>query len=162
VSPLPFAAVEHDLGVAQLCPAAPFAADIGAMLAGMDPWKRGGRTAALMADRFSRNDPSAYRFAICVDLEPVGAVMIRYPFMRGPYLETLGLAETARGRGIGDAVIDWMAREVQGQAANMWLCVSDWNGPARRFYARMGFEEIGPIPDLAVAGVDEIFMRKRI
>jgi ribosomal protein S18 acetylase RimI-like enzyme len=160
---MPFAFPAYDLASGiTLTDARPHADSLGAILARMDPWQAHGRTAAEMATRFSRNDPSAFRFAIRKDDVIVGAVIVRYPFLRGAYLETLGLSEAARGLGIGRAIIDWMAAEIAGEATNLWLCVTDWNEAARRFYRAQGFVEVVPLPDLSVEGMTEIFMRKRV
>ena len=152
----------YDLGRCSLTEGTADADVLGALLAGIDPWKAHGRTAAVMADRFRRDDPSAGRFAIRAEGEIVGAVVVRFPFLRGAYLETLGLAETARGRGIGRAIIEWMEQEIAGEAANLWLCVTDWNEAARRFYRANGFSEVGLLPDLSVEGMTEVFMRKQL
>jgi ribosomal protein S18 acetylase RimI-like enzyme len=80
--------------------------------------------------------------------------------MRGPYIETIALFPEAQRRGIARRVIDWMAEEIHGEATNIWLCVTEWNAPARAAYSALGFVEIGPIPDLASVGHTEIFMRK--
>ncbi len=152
----------YDLGICSLTEGTPDADALGALLAGIDPWKAHGRPASVMADRFRRADPSAGRFAIRAEGEIVGAVVVRFPFLRGAYLETLGLAETARGRGIGRAIIEWMEQEIAGEAANLWLCVTDWNEAARRFYRANGFAEVGLLPDLSVEGMTEVFMRKQL
>ncbi len=158
----PFSLNQYDLGETRLVDGKPYAVALGALLAGMDPWQAQGRSADEMARRFSRNDPSAGRFAILRDDTVIGAVIIRYPFLRGAYLETLGLNAEARGLGIGRAILDWMAREIEGEAQNLWLCVTDWNEAARGFYRRMGFVEVAPLPDLSIAGMTEIFMRKQL
>ena len=159
---IPFRQMTYDLGRCSLTEGTADADVLGALLAGIDPWKAHGRTAAVMADRFRRDDPSAGRFAIRAEGEIVGAVVVRFPFLRGAYLETLGLAETARGRGIGRAIIEWMEQEIAGEAANLWLCVTDWNEAARRFYRANGFSEVGLLPDLSVEGMTEVFMRKQL
>ena len=159
---MPFARPVYDLGPATLVDARLHAEALGMLLAGIDPWKFFGRTAAELAARFSRDDPSAGRFAVLLEGEIVGAVIVRYPFLRGAYLETLGLSETARGHGIGRAVIDWMAEEIAGEATNLWLCVTEWNVAARAVYERLGFVAVAPLPDLVADGTNEIFMRKRL
>jgi ribosomal protein S18 acetylase RimI-like enzyme len=135
---------------------------LGSLLADMEPWTSHERTQSEMAARFRKTDPSAGRFAILHDEAIVGAVIVRYPFLRGAYLETLGLSETSRGYGIARAIIDWMSTEIAGEATNLWLCVTDWNTSARAVYRRLGFEEVAQLPDLSMEGMTEIFMRKTL
>lgn len=158
----PFSQSRYDLGPAELVDSPPHAGAIGAILAAIDPWQRNGRTAMEMAARFRDPDPGVARFAVMRDGAAVGGVIIRYPVLRGAYLETLGLAANARGTGIGRAVIDWMGREIDGVAGNLWLCVTEWNASARAFYRASGFVEVAPLPGLVQEDQAEIFMRKRI
>jgi ribosomal protein S18 acetylase RimI-like enzyme len=160
--PLPFSLPSYDIGTVRLVNDMSHAATLGHLLASIDPWRAQGRTADEMTLRFAREDPSAGRFAIVREEVVIGAVIVRYPFLRGAYLETLGLSETTRGLGIGRSIVDWMAREIDGEAGNLWLCVTDWNEAARGFYRRLGFDEIAPLPDLSVQGMTEIFMRKQL
>lgn len=158
----PFAQPRYDLGSAVLVDSPPHAEAIGAILAAIDPWKRNRRTETEIAARFRDPDPGVARFAVIRDDAIVGGVIIRYPFLKGAYLETLGLAATARGSGIGAAIIDWMGRQIDGRADNLWLCVTDWNTAARRFYTAHGFLEVAPLPGLVTEDQVEIFMRKRM
>lgn len=158
----PFAAPVYDIGPAVLIDSPPHAEAIGAILAAIDPWQRNGRTAAEMAARFRDPDPGVARFAVMQGDAVIGGVIIRFPFLKGAYLETLGLAASARGSGIGAAIIDWMAREVDGRAQNLWLCVTEWNTAARRFYEANGFTEVAPLPGLVSDDQVEIFMRRQI
>ena len=156
----PFAAPTHDLGVAVLGPLGDDAADLAARVVAIDPWARTGLSTEAMLARMRRPMAATYRFAIRRDGRAVGYVALRYPFMRGPYLETIAVLPEAQRLGIGRAVIDWMGREVAGEATNLWLCVTEWNAPARTAYTALGFVEVGPLPDVAAPGVTEIFMRK--
>jgi ribosomal protein S18 acetylase RimI-like enzyme len=158
----PFSQSCYDLGPAELVDSPPHAETIGAILAAIDPWQRNGRTHAEMAARFRDPDPGVARFAVMRDDAVVGGIIVRFPFLKGAYLETLGLAATARGSGIGRAIIDWMGREIDGRANNLWLCVTEWNTPARAFYTMQGFTEVAPLPGLVVEDQAEILMRKQI
>lgn len=78
----------------------------------------------------------------------------------GEYLKLLVVDAACRGNRIGSRLLDKMEACAFRRWPNVYLCVSDFNEPARRFYARHGYLEIGRLPDLLVAGRDEILMRK--
>jgi hypothetical protein len=48
------------------------------------------------------------------------------------------------------------------RSTNLFACVSDFNTTARQFYERNGYREVGPLPDLLMAGASEILLRKTI
>ena len=140
---------------------------LGRLVAGLDPWRTSGWPAEAIAGRLAAQEPGGHAFALKAGPAEaggrlLGAVIVRHPFMRGPYLELLAIDGIAQGRGFGRAIVDWMASEVatDPRSANLWLCVSEWNRPAVGFYRAVGFEEVGPLPDLAVVGSTELFMRK--
>jgi GNAT superfamily N-acetyltransferase len=58
------------------------------------------------------------------------------PFL---YLEDLVVSEAARGRGVGEALMALLAREVVARGAlRLEWAVLDWNVRAMRFYERLG------------------------
>jgi GNAT superfamily N-acetyltransferase len=58
------------------------------------------------------------------------------PFL---YLEDLVVSESARGRGVGEALMAALAREVVARGAlRLDWAVLDWNTRAMRFYERLG------------------------
>jgi len=58
------------------------------------------------------------------------------PFL---YLEDLVVSEAARGRGVGEALMAALAREVVARGAlRLEWAVLDWNVRAMRFYERLG------------------------
>lgn len=157
----PFAPHRHALGPVDLTPLdEAFVEAAAARMAAIDPWARIGVTPEAWAERLRRPSPGAHRFAILRGEALAGVLVVRHPFMRGPYLETIAVFPEAQRLGIARAVVDWMAAEVAGREANVWLCVTEWNAAARAAYAALGFVEIGPIPDLVAVGTAEIFMRR--
>lgn len=72
---------------------------------------------------------------------------------RGLYLEDLFVEESARGLGIGKALIAWGAglAVTRGCARYQWV-VLDWNSPARDFYRSIGAEETPEWIGVRVAG----------
>lgn len=137
------------------------ARELAEMLAGLEPWRTLGYSADGLARYFLRDDPGLRRCRIAEGTRTQGVVCIRYPWLRGPYIELIGLAPYGQGQGLGGQILAWIEEQARGEAANLWAVVSSFNEPARRFYARHGFFEIAPLDDLVAAGSAEILLRKR-
>lgn len=163
--PPPFAADSVDLGCCRLVRLAAgdrAIAPLAALLAAIDPWRRLGYDAAALAAYLDRADPGLGRFRINSDAGDVGVLCIRYPWLRGVYIELIGLAADGQRAGRGGAVIAWLMAEIAGRAGNLWATVSAGNGRGRDFYRRHGFVELVPLDDLVRAGEAEILLRRRL
>lgn len=161
----PFAATAHSLpSNSTLVPLVDVsdAAAIAARLVVEDPWRTLGYQEETVSRYLVRPDPALHRFRLMRAGALVGVVGVRYPWLRGPYIELVGVTPEGRGFGLGGAVVTWIEDEVKGEAANLWACVSETNAEARRFYARRGFVEVAPIDDLVARGHAEILLRKRL
>ncbi|MCR6629906.1 MAG: GNAT family N-acetyltransferase [Magnetospirillum sp.] len=137
-----------------------FAGDVEVLapaLAAMDPWRTLGFTAAGLAAYLGHEDAALTRMVVERDGVAAAVVALRRPWLRGPYIELLGVLPAAQGGGIGRQLVDWAA--VQG-GGNLWACVSAFNAPARAFYARAGFAEVAVLPDLVAVGQDEVLLRR--
>lgn len=159
---LPFARPTYRLGDLDLGPLGDDLASIAERLTGLGPWGAAGIAPEKMRERLSKPMAATFRFALRRAGVPVGCVVIRHPFMRGPYVELVAVFPEAQRQGLLARVIDWMAEEVKGESANLWLCVTETNAPARAAYAALGFVAIGPAPDLSRLGQTEILMRKML
>jgi len=91
-----------------------------------------------------------------------GIAVIRPRVFLGDYLELLAVAPDKRGQGMGAALLTFVENVAFARAKNLFVCVSDFNDGARRFYERHGYQLIGPIQNLVVAGRSELLMRKTI
>ena len=80
----------------------------------------------------------------------------------GDYLELLAIAPGARGKGLGSMLLNHLEELVFARAKNLFVCVSDFNQEARRFYRKHGYQKIGPIPNFLIPGSAEILMRKTV
>lgn len=159
-SPKPFAA-DYDLGrVALNAMTETDAETLGAGLAAIDPWRRLNYSAGALAGYLTRDDPALSRLAIIADGALSGVVAIREPWLRGPYLELLGLLPQAQRHGIGAIVLDWFEAEAPAGAANLWVLCSDFNTAALAFYERHGFRRAFAIDDFVRQGSAEILLRK--
>lgn len=162
-----FDATPHDLGAAMLRPVSTDDAQrLGAGLAAIEPWSRMSYPASGLTAYLMREDSAKHRFSVWIDDDLAGVIAIREPWLRGPYLELLGLLPAAQGHGIGTAILAWMEREAREikpvQATNLWVLCSDFNTRALAFYRRHGFADVAPVDDLAEPGFTEILLRKRL
>jgi GNAT superfamily N-acetyltransferase len=80
----------------------------------------------------------------CVDDEPVGFALFFHNFstflgLPGIYLEDLFVRPAARSKGVGQALLRWLAAEaVKRGCGRLEWAVLDWNEPAIRFYKSLG------------------------
>jgi ribosomal protein S18 acetylase RimI-like enzyme len=83
----------------------------------------------------------------------------RGAFNRSAYIQLIGVRPAARGGGIGRALMEFA--EAHAQSRDIFLLVSDFNADAQRFYARLGYTQVGKLDDYVVQGVNELILRKR-
>jgi ribosomal protein S18 acetylase RimI-like enzyme len=85
-------------------------------------------------------------------------------FLGQPYLKLLAVAPEHGRRGVGRALLAWLETEVfqHRRAANLFLCVSDFNQPARQFYQALGYREVGVLASYLRTGKDEVLLRKSV
>src|SRR5437868_1052653 len=137
-------------------------AAVVAMLTGRDPWQRLGYT----ADDWQRllTPPLRNREGWVIEIggEPAGIAIVRLQFLLGDYLELFAIAPGAEHTGLGRALLVEVERNVFARTRNLFVCVSDFNDSARRFYARNGYQLVGPIGDLIIPGSAELLLRKTI
>ena len=125
-----------------------------------DPWRRLG---------YRRNDwlrllttPLDDRegWVVTTPDDVVGLALVRPRFLAGDYLELFAVAEAARGQRCGATLLAHVESVTFERGCNLFVCVSDFNEGARRFYARQGYAHVGTLPDLLVAGSAELLLRK--
>jgi GNAT superfamily N-acetyltransferase len=72
---------------------------------------------------------------------------------RGLYLEDLFVLEEWRGRGVGRALLVWLARLALDRGCGRFeWSVLDWNSPAIRFYRDLGAEPQGEWTNFRLTG----------
>ncbi len=167
----PFQDREHvlrpaDAGQAEIVlkPTEPADAEtLGSVVAAMDPWARNGATAAMMTWSLAASDQNRRCFTIWHGADRAGAVVVRHPWLTGPYLNLLAVVPAFQGRGLGGLALAWMETEARASGArNCFLCVAAFNDAARAFYRRNGYTDAALLDDLIKDGEDEILMRKRL
>lgn len=137
---------------------------IAAKLATMNPWQALNYSAQQLESYLLATDPALYRYTVLTqDNNAIaGIVAVRHPWLRGPYLELIGVFPERQQHGMGTAILEWFERETQSRAHNLWVLVSAFNESAKRFYLRFGFTEIGRIDALVDPQSTEILLRKTL
>ncbi len=129
------------------------------LMAGSDPWLRLGR--GLDACREVCGRPDYELFVARDGGRPCGFVLVHPRGLAGsPYVASIAVAEDRRGQGLGERLLDFVERRFRPEARHLFLCVSSFNGGARRLYERLGFEAVGEFEDYVVDGASESLMHK--
>ncbi len=125
------------------------------------PWSVMHYSADVLARFLAAPDAGVSRFLVEIDGEQAGAVSVRFPWLKGPYLELLALLPPFQGRGIGTSILAWFEEEgIRQGARNLWVCASSFNSQAIRFYGRHGFQPAAMLSGLVADGYDDILLRK--
>jgi ribosomal protein S18 acetylase RimI-like enzyme len=132
------------------------------MLSTSDPWIRLGYDAPHWVRTLAGLGGGRSGLVVEEQGAVVAFAILREKFLVGEYVEIFVVAESARRRGHGERLLSHIETLVFQRAKNLFICVSDFNEGARRFYARCGYTEVGSIPGLLVAGSAEILLRKTI
>jgi ribosomal protein S18 acetylase RimI-like enzyme len=89
-------------------------------------------------------------------------VVVRSPWLYGPYISLLAVLPSHQGLGLGSAVLASIERQLDSSDRNLWVCASTFNSSAIDFYIHRGFEPVGDLPDLVRVGFTERLFRKRL
>ena len=158
----PFSARRIELQRARLVPLDPTCClSLAQAIVAIPPWSTMNYPAGAMAAFLASSADGAYRYLIEAGGEPAGAVSIRHPWLKGPYLELLALLPLFQNQGIGAEILGWFEGEgLRTEARNLWVCASGFNERALHFYQRHGFSQAAALPGLVADGYTEILLRK--
>jgi len=78
-----------------------------------------------------------------------------------PYLHIIAVKEDFRGMGVGTKLLSFFEESVFTDYSKVFLVVADFNPDAKRLYERLGYQQVGTIPDLYKQGVSEYLMMKQ-
>jgi ribosomal protein S18 acetylase RimI-like enzyme len=116
-----------------------------------------------MTAALASSDENRRCFSIWRGGDRAGVIVVRFPWLAGPYLNVFALLPAFQRKGIGRAALAWMEAEALAAGArNCFLCVSGFNTAAHAFYRRNGYSDAALLAELIMDGEDEILMRKRL
>ena len=133
-----------------------------ALLGDSDPWKTLGYDQEDWGRIFCPTPQGRDSFVGEIEGKIAAIAIVRQKFLLGDYLELLGVAGWARGKGMGTQLLRHIESLVFARTKNLFACVSDFNKGARDFYKKQGYQEIGPMPKFLIPGTAEILLRKTI
>jgi ribosomal protein S18 acetylase RimI-like enzyme len=128
------------------------------MMANSEPWitlKRGFEFNLKLI-----NDPTREVFVAMIGDAVAGFVIVNLGGPLRGYVQTLGVLPEWRKQGIGAKLMAFAEERIFQEVPNVFLCVSSFNKEAQRFYARLGYEQVGELKDYVVRGHSEFLMRK--
>lgn len=127
------------------------------------PWAHYGFATDLMHKALLTKGDGAIRYQLLCDRKIAGAVVIRSPWLAGPYLQMLVVLPAYQGGGAGAAVLEWYESNArQAGLRQVWLCVTGVNTGAQRLYQRHGYTLAGTLLNMIRDGDDELLMRKML
>jgi GNAT superfamily N-acetyltransferase len=136
-------------------------ASLAAGIVAMEPWSVMTHPADKLAAFLASPGGGVARYVVSVNGEESGVVAVRYPWLKGPYLELLALLPPEQNQGLGSSIMAWFeSAGLKHGARNLWVCASSFNARALRFYERQGFTRAATLPGLVADGYDEILLRK--
>jgi len=102
------------------------------------------------------------RYLAIMSGEPAGFLVVAMQGAFVGYIQLLGVADRFRAKGVGRALIEFAEQRIFRETPNVFICVSDFNGEAQRFYAKLGYQRVGELKDFIIEGHSEILLRKTI
>ena len=135
------------------------------LMASSPLWQRYNVTEASTARRLSDGLANGMTIAVAeVEGESVGFVWYveRGAFNRSGYIMLIGVKPGLQGHGIGQALMEHAEEILHTGSQDVFLLVSDFNHAAQRFYARLGYQQVGAIPDYVIHGITELIFRKHL
>lgn len=132
------------------------------LMALSEPWRTLGRDRAGCAVALAAA-PETELLIARLGGAAVGFALVRARGLAGsPYIASIAVAPDARGRRIGARLVAHVERRYAAGARHLFLCVSSFNVNAQRFYRRLGFEQVGELPDFLIPNASELILHKRL
>ena len=79
-----------------------------------------------------------------------------------PYLHVVAVKKELRGKGLGKQLMNFFEEMafVEDNSSKAFLVVGSFNTDAKKLYERLGYVQVGEVPDLYVNGLTEFIMMK--
>lgn len=94
--------------------------------------------------------------------ERLGFVVIKMAGAFVGYIQIVAVADSCRGMGIGNQLMDFVEKRIFEFSPNAFICVSDFNEKARHLYEKRGYQLLGKLENYLENGFTELLLRKTI
>lgn len=128
------------------------------MMQASEPWVTLGTGYQALLDLMC--NPARERLVATIGEKLAGFVVVNMAAPLSGYIQTICVAADTRGAGIGRLLMEHAESRIFRESPNVFLFVSDFNAPARAFYEKLGYRQVGVLPDFLIAGRSELLMRK--
>jgi ribosomal protein S18 acetylase RimI-like enzyme len=92
----------------------------------------------------------------------VGFVIMQTQGSFKGYIQTICVAESWRGKGIGTRLLQFCENRILTYSPNIFICVSSFNEGAIRLYESFGFKRVGELENFVKEGYTELLYRKTV
>lgn len=130
------------------------------LMSSSEPWLTLGRSYAESLERMK--DTSRERYVAKLGSVLAGFVILNLKGAFIGYIQTVCVSPEFRNHGLGTRLVQFAEKRIFQECPNVFICVSSFNGRARAFYERLGYETVGELRDYIVKGHSEWLMRKSV
>ena len=107
-------------------------------------------------------DPSREPYVAVVGSEIAGFIVLNLVGPLRGYIQTICVVPSWRGKGVGTRLLTFAEERIFREFPNVFLFVSSFNQAAQRFYASLGYQKVGEVPEYVIRGHSEYLMRKTV
>lgn len=135
-------------------------------IAGIEPWRSLGYESASLGTWLAR---CARKGMVRVALFPNrtasagdrvrGIIVLQPEVLLGRFIALLAVPPWAEGQGVGRALVREVARHTFHHGRWLYTSSDASNRPAAAFYRRLGFVQVGRLPDMVARGRTELLWR---
>lgn len=128
-------------------------------------WERYGVSASKASEMFKAALVDGARILVAhIGEKAVGFVWYvpRGAWDRSGYIRLIGVSPEYQGHRVGERLMEAAEARMKSTAGEVFLLVTDFNVGAQRFYRRLGYTQIGAIPDYVVPGINELIFYKKL
>ena len=134
------------------------ARDCTARLMEFGPW----RTVGIPAEKLFKDLTNPQREVLVAELgqQIAGVLILHLGGSFDGYIQILAVFPEFQGRKLGGQIMKFAEEKIFQNSKNVFLCVSDFNHRAQKFYERLGYQKVGELKNFLIADQNEILLRK--